>query len=96
MIDAEDRLRLGVAEDHVLQRTLHALRVIPRPFYGRDAAFIRAVVGQRAEMLSDRQRAHLKRVAWRLRRYLPPAIAPRVNPDDPIVREIDRKELENG
>ena len=96
MIDAEDRLRLGIIEDHVLQRTLNALRCVPRPFYGRDAAFLRGVLGQRVERLSERQRDHLKRVAWRLRRYLPPAIAPRVNPDDPIVREIDRKELENG
>ncbi len=50
--------------------------------------FIYYVCKKPVEHLSDRQRAHVTRLAWRYRRYVPPHLAPKANPDDPVVREL--------
>lgn len=64
-----------------------ALICVPRPLWGRDDRFLDWVTRLPPDQMSDAQRDHLLRCAWRLRRYLPPHLAPKVNPDDPVVRE---------
>ena len=90
-IDAEDIERARLAETKALRLVMNALVLIPEPFWGRDRAFIGFVCRMAADQLTERQRQHVQRVAWRLRRYLPPHLAPKCNPDDPIVREMAMK-----
>nr|WP_294547660.1 hypothetical protein [uncultured Rhodopila sp.] len=90
-VTAEDRARMRKAQDKALGVVMNALVLIPIPFWGKDKDFIGYVCRMQPDMLSERQREHVTRVAWRLRRYLPAHLAPKCNPEDPIVREMDRK-----
>jgi hypothetical protein len=95
-LDADDIVRVRRAENQALELVMRALRMVPEPFWGIDSRFIGYTCRMRAEHLTDRQREHVNRVAWRLRRYLPQHIKPRANPDDPIVRELAQKDRVHG
>lgn len=87
-ITDEDRARMRVAENRALGLVMNALVMVPQPFWGIDSGFIGYVCRMAPDMLTERQREHVQRVAWRLRRYLPQHLKPRCNPDDPIVKEM--------
>jgi hypothetical protein len=95
-MDPDDRARVRAAETAALRLVMNSLRMIPTPFWGMDTQFIRHVCCKVPEHLTERQRAHVARVAWRLRRYLPQHLKPRVNPDDPIVKENAERERLHG
>lgn len=59
----------------------------------RDARLLRALKQADPEWLSEEQVDDLQRLAWRHRRQLPRHLVGRMNPDDPIVREM---EMEHG
>ena len=84
----DDAARVRLAENAALRLTMGALRAVPQPFWGLDKRFIDYVCRMAPEHLSEKQRDHVNRVAWRLRRYLPQHLKTRLNPDDPIVREM--------
>jgi hypothetical protein len=87
-LDAEDAARVRLAENRALRLTMMAIFGVNRYFWGTDRHFIDWVCPMAPEHLSDKQRDHVQRVAWRLRRHLPEHLRPRVNPDDPIVRDM--------
>lgn len=79
-----DFLRLVVA-------ALGQVRMLPgHPDQGR----LRRLMQVDLAAITDEQIAALDRMAWRYRRQLRRGLAPKVNPDDPIVREIARREME--
>ncbi len=86
MMDAEDAPRVRRALCEEIAALCRALICVPRPLWGRDDRFLEWVTRMAPDQMSEAQRDHLLRCAWRLRRYLPPHLAPRANPDDPIVR----------
>lgn len=92
-LDAEDAARVRQAVDAELRLLVSAIRGTDRRLWGIDTGFVdgacRCVP---VSAMSDRQREHIRRVAWRLRRYLPAHLRPKLNPDDPIVREMHANE----
>ena len=87
-IDPEEdrRIRLALVQ---ADRTLcdHLRAAAPPGTY--EAAFLR----RDADTFDTTDRALLKRLRWHYRRRLPAWLRPKVNPDDPIVRE---RELLHG
>jgi hypothetical protein len=103
-LDDEDAFRLAYAQaaaheaaKMLFERRVDALHLIPQylvlPQHRR---FIRHALALAPEMLSPAQREHADRLFWRYRRNMPAHLAPKVNPDDPIVREQRAKEIVRG
>jgi len=89
-LDAEDAWRVEHARTVALGLVMRALRVIDRrKLLPRHQDFIRYVCFMPVEHLSMAQRDHVLRLGRRYREHLPAHLAPKVNPDDPIVREME-------
>ena len=59
---------------------------------GGGAIWLRAMAARiEHEGITQEERLHLARIAWFYRRQLPRHLAPRLNPADPIVMELDRE-----
>ncbi len=64
-----------------LAMLLQALnRVVTEPGSG-DRAFLRDLRGKHPDCLTERQRAHVMRLAWRYRHQIKPALRPGRDPD---------------
>lgn len=55
----------------------------------RDARLLRELKRADPDWLDEDQAQALDRLAWKHRRKLPRHLVPRMNPDDPIVRELE-------
>lgn len=87
-LDDEDGFRLARTENELLSIYQRALAVIPRHLLlPRHLEFVGWVCRMAPEHVSERQRDHIHRLAWVYRSRLPRLLAPKVDPDDPIVRE---------
>ncbi len=98
----QDAARVAKAERQVMVATLNALRRVRNTV--QDRAILRGLVQADFDWLTAEQRAALERMAWKYRRQIPPHLAPKLNPDDPIVRDMastrsardERKEAARG
>jgi hypothetical protein len=76
----------------VLGLRMRALaRIAPHLVLPEHRDFLYWVCKMPVEQLSERQAAQVTRLAWRYRSRVPPHLAPKCNPDDPIVRELAAK-----
>lgn len=74
-------VEMSVEDALLLALRMAALhRVVTEPGSG-DRAFLRDIRGKRLEALTERQIAHVQRLAWRYRHQLAPMLRPAENPD---------------
>ena len=91
-LDDEDAFRMARTFNEVLGLRMRALARIDRHLLlPQHRDFVHWVCRMPIEQRSDRQRQQVTRLAWVYRRNLPNHLAPKVNPDDPIVREMSAK-----
>ena len=97
-LDDEDAFRLAKVETEVLGLRQRALRTIPdfKLLSGGHRSFVRYVCGMAPEKLSDAQKDQVHRLCWLYRRSIPAHLAPKCNPDDPVVAEARRRERAGG
>jgi hypothetical protein len=89
-LDEEDAWRVAHARTVALGLVMNALHLIDRrKLLPRHWEFVRYVCCKPVEHLSIAQRDHVLRLGWRYREHLPAHLAPKVNPADPIVREME-------
>ncbi len=84
----DDAARLALVETELLRRTLAALRQVIDAYH-RDARRLRELTRLDLTRISDEDRDRLRDLAWRWRRKLPRALAPKLPPHDPIVRQME-------
>jgi hypothetical protein len=84
--NSDDAARLARAEAELRRRTVAALRRAPIRPCCRDAREVRRLAGIDMERISGADIEALDLLAWRWRRALPPGLAPKLNPADPVVR----------
>jgi hypothetical protein len=77
---------VSVAEQLLLVSLVVQLRRVVTNFPG-DRAFIRSLTVD-VSRLSDSQRAHMMRLAWRYRLQLPPGLRPGADPDQPTDQKV--------
>jgi hypothetical protein len=82
---AQDAARLASAETELRRVLIRALRDVIMLTDSDTAVRRRLVAADLARWTREEQR-DLDRLAWKYRRRLPRHLAPRLNPDDPIVR----------
>lgn len=68
--------------------TIRALGTVAMPIDGPDRHKRRLLMAADLDTISAEQLATLARLTWRYRRQLPSHMAPKLNPDDPIVRSL--------
>ncbi len=91
----DDAARMAMSEQTVLRLTIAALgRVTMLPGHP-DKARLRALARIDLGRIDDAQIATMRRLAWRYRRQMPRHLAPRMNPDDPIVLALAARETES-
>lgn len=83
--DAERSAQAQAAADRLLLKHLAALSWAPRHPYARA---IRELLAADLTRLTPLQAHQLRKLAWAYRVRLPAHLRPKVNPDDPIVREM--------
>ncbi len=92
-LDDEDAFRLVKTERELLGLYQRALRQIPAHLLmPSHRGFVQFCCRVAPENLSDRQAEQTHRLAWIYRSRLPAHLAPKINPDDPIVAEQRRKD----
>ena len=92
----EDAPRVARAVRAALLGNLHSLAMCSIPAGSRDrkdVLDIRAKLDLDREPLTHKETDRIKSLMWKYRRQLPRGLAPKLNPADPIVREIAEKEL---
>ena len=87
---AEARARLALLERELRSRTIAALRRVPIRPDCADAKSIRRLAGVDLDRITIEEIELLNMLAWRRRRALPPGLAPKLPPHDPIVRAMER------
>ena len=84
----QDAARARLATRRVLELTIGALRMVTMPPSSPDRWRLRTLVHADLDTISAEHIALLAQLAWRYRRQLPKHLAPKLNPDDPIVRSM--------
>lgn len=87
--ETETRARMAAAEAELARRTIAALQAAGIPAGHADARVLRGLIRADLGRLTAEQRELLRMLTWRWRRRLPPGLAPKLNPDDPIVRAME-------
>lgn len=84
--DDEERMRITLAPVMAARiRYLLALTVMA----GKDRTLAEQLGRRDPKTLTPEHRHWVQQLLWRYRRALPAGVAPRLNPDDPIVREME-------
>jgi hypothetical protein len=86
--DADDAARLAAINRKAWRLTIEALRHVTMLPGHSDKWRLRQLVAVDLDRISDGQIAMLNRLAWRYRRQMPKHLVPKLNPDDPIVKEM--------
>jgi hypothetical protein len=85
--DHDDAWRVQRAQQEARRSVMTALVCLdPRLLRPRDREFVDWACRASSTALDEGHAARVDRLAWRYRRLLPAHLAPRVDPDDPLVR----------
>lgn len=87
--DNDDAGRLALVQTELARRMIAALRAAGIPPGHADARLLRQLIRLDLERIADEDRDLLRGLAWRWRRRLPPALAPKLPPHDPLVRAME-------
>ena len=88
MIDAEDAERTALAEAAANRAILKRLAELSWPPSHPYRRAMRELLAADLTKLTPLQAHQMRKIAWAYRRKLPAHLRPKVNPDDPIVREM--------
>lgn len=83
--DDLDRVAKAVAAEMAIE--IAALRRVA--IRAQDRVFLRRAAAIDPLHLSDNDRARIRSLCWRYRHALPAHLRPKLNPDDPVVRELE-------
>jgi hypothetical protein len=96
----DDVARMACVRADLARRTIAALRRAPIRPGTADARSVRRLAGVEAERMSEADHELLRMLAWRWRRALPPVLAPKLPPHDPVVAAMEgrapSKDLAHG
>ena len=84
-LDEDDFARIQATDDMILERRLRALLTVQLRQGSR--VFLVEASRRRPADLTPRERHRVATLAWEHRRRLPPGVAPRINPRDPLSPE---------
>lgn len=79
----DDAARVHAARSEAIAATVNALRQVSLPPAER-ALVVVVARSMATHPLNPREMHRVMQVAWRHRRKLPPHLAPKINPDDPL------------
>jgi len=83
--DDEERMAITMAPVMVTRiKALLGITLAPA-----DAALVDGLTRRDPKTLTAEHRHWVQRLLWKYRRDLPRGVAPKLNPDDPIVREME-------
>ena len=91
---AQEAARRGKLQREIWRLTILALSRVRLPPGDPDRRRISHLCRVDLAVISDEEVASLHRLAWICRRQIGRSLAPKTNPDDPIVREFARREME--
>lgn len=87
-MDEEDRERLAIAEAAAFRAILKRIADLAWAPSHPWRRTVRSYLITDLTKLTDHERGEIMRLAWMYRRDLPEHLRPKLNPDDPIVREM--------
>jgi hypothetical protein len=88
MVDPDDAPRVQRAIDDALRLVMRALGNVSMRAGGPDRRAVVELCDREPWQLTPAERARIDRLAWKYRRELPPHLAPKLPPFDPLVREL--------
>lgn len=96
--DADRRVARAVRQARLGNLAALAMCSIPAGSRDRkDVLDLRAKLDRDREPLTQKESERITQLMWKYRRQLPRGLAPKLNPDDPVVREMAAKaELHSG
>jgi len=81
----QDAARRAVAQREFCRRVIRALDAVTMLPGHPDKHRLRQLKAVDLAAITDDQMAAMNSLAWKYRRQMPPGLAPKLNPDDPIV-----------
>ncbi len=87
-MDDEDRARLAIAEAAAFRAILKRIGDLAWAPNHPHRRTVRQYLTMDLTTLTEHERGEITRLAWMYRRDLPEHLRPKLNPDDPIVREM--------
>ena len=88
MIDAEDTERLRLAEAQAFRAILKRIADLAWAPNHPHRRTVRHFLTRDLTRITEHERGEIMQLAWMYRRDLPEHLRPKLNPDDPIVREM--------
>lgn len=88
MVPVEDAERVQNAVNDAARLVMRALLNVPLRAGGVDRRAVCDLCRREPSQLYPSERAEIRRLAWKYRRSLPPHLAPKLPPFDPLVQEL--------